>query len=169
MSEIEMTLGMPMPAMGDGDEYEALPEEAEIALSRLVAEAAQKLTGQHAQEAQQKQAQQAAEDPVIQMQKAELELEQGELRRKEAKDASDHKEGMIKLQIEADKAKSADAIASINAVLKGKGDQLRAETAMESASIGAMTKIAAEKTKAEADMFKTGVGLTTNQQGPKEV
>jgi hypothetical protein len=68
---------------------EDIPEEIELQLSRVVADAGKQLTQIHQQEAAQKQAQQMAQDPQIQMQQQKLQLESGELQRKAAKDQSD--------------------------------------------------------------------------------
>jgi hypothetical protein len=65
--KIEEQLGVPMPAPDS-----ELPEEAELMLSRLVAQAATQLLAQNKGQVQQQQAQQMAQDPVVQMQQAEL-------------------------------------------------------------------------------------------------
>lgn len=69
--KVEEQLGVPMPAP-DSD----LPEDVEVALSRMVAMAAQQVLGQSKQQAQAQQAQQAAQDPLVQMQQAELQVKQ---------------------------------------------------------------------------------------------
>jgi len=65
--KVEEQLGVPMPAP-DSD----LPEESELMLSRLVAQAATQLLAQSKGQVAQQQAQQMAQDPVVQMQQAEL-------------------------------------------------------------------------------------------------
>jgi len=82
--QIEDRLGVQLPAPS-----EDIPEEIELQLSRVVADAGKQLTQIHQQEAAQKQAQQMAQDPQIQMQQQKLQLESGELQRKAAKDQSD--------------------------------------------------------------------------------
>lgn len=82
--KIEEQLGVPMP-----DPDSELPEDIEVQLSRLVAQAAQQLTGQNKAQAMQQQAQQAAQDPLVQMQQAELQIKQAEVERKKAKDEMD--------------------------------------------------------------------------------
>jgi hypothetical protein len=67
--KVEEQLGVPMPAP-DAD----LPEEVEVQLARLTAQAAQQVLAQSKGQAQQQQAQQMAQDPMVQMQQAELEL-----------------------------------------------------------------------------------------------
>jgi len=65
--KIEEQLGVPMPAPDS-----ELPEESEVMLSRLVAQAATQLLAQSKGQVQQQQAQQMAQDPVVQLQQAEL-------------------------------------------------------------------------------------------------
>jgi len=68
-AKIEEQLGVPMPAPD-----EDMPEELEVQLSRMVAQAAQQVLQQSKGQAQQAQAQQAAQDPLVQIQQAELEI-----------------------------------------------------------------------------------------------
>jgi len=65
--KVEEQLGVPMPAPDS-----ELPEESELMLSRLVAQAATQLLAQSKGQVAQQQAQQMAQDPVVQMQQAEL-------------------------------------------------------------------------------------------------
>jgi hypothetical protein len=67
--KIEEQLGVPMPAP-DKD----LPEEVEVQLSRMVAQAAQQVLAQGKAQAQEKQAQQAQQDPLVQIQQKGLEI-----------------------------------------------------------------------------------------------
>jgi hypothetical protein len=85
---IEQQLGAPLPYMKDGDE-DALPEDYEIQISRLVAQASAQLLQQNQAQAAQQQAQQQAEDPIVQMQMQELQIKADEQKRKAAKDQID--------------------------------------------------------------------------------
>ena len=82
--QIEEKLGAPLPKPG-----EELPEEIEIQLSRLVADAGTQLTQAHQQQAAQKQAQQQAQDPILQLKQAEMQVKAQEVQRKQAKDQAD--------------------------------------------------------------------------------
>ena len=82
--QIEEKLGAPLPPPN-----QELPEEIEVNLARVVAEAGKQLTQQHQQEAAQQQAQQQAQDPIIQMQQQELQIKAQEVQRKSQKDAGD--------------------------------------------------------------------------------
>jgi hypothetical protein len=78
--KIEQQLGMPLPP-----EDEKLPPNVEIALSGMMAQAAQQVLMQDQAKAAQMQAQQQAQDPVVQMQMQELQIKQGELELKKQK------------------------------------------------------------------------------------
>ena len=77
--KIEQQLGMSLPP-----EDEKLPPQIEIALSSMMAQAAQQVLQQDQAKAQQQQAQQQAQDPVLQLQQMELQLRQAELQIKQA-------------------------------------------------------------------------------------
>ena len=79
--EIEKELGVELPAPN-----EELPPEIESKLSRLVAEAAQRLYNKDVAEARQKEIQEQQQDPVIQMQQAKLQLQAQELQLKSKSD-----------------------------------------------------------------------------------
>jgi hypothetical protein len=78
--KIEQQLGMPLPPEG-----EQLPPQIEIALSGMMAQAAQQVLQQSQSQAAQQQAQQQQQDPVVQMQQQELAIKEGELALKEKK------------------------------------------------------------------------------------
>lgn len=82
--QIEEKLGVQLPPPN-----EELPEEIEVNLARLVADAGTQLTQAHQQQAAQQQAQQQAQDPVLQLQQAELQVKAQEVQRKAQKDAQD--------------------------------------------------------------------------------
>ena len=82
--DIEERVGAELPAPD-----QPLTEEIELNLSRLVAKAGRQLTQAHMQQAAQQQAQQKAQDPVVQIQQAELQLKAQEIERKSKKDQAD--------------------------------------------------------------------------------
>jgi hypothetical protein len=100
--KIEQQLGMPLPPEG-----EQLPPEIEIALSGMMAQAAQQVLQQSQAQAAQQQAQQQQQDPVVQMQQQELQIKQGELALKEKK-------------VQIDAAAKADELELKKAALEGK-------------------------------------------------
>jgi hypothetical protein len=78
--KIEQQLGLPLPPEGD-----QLPPNVEIALSGMMAQAAQQVLMQDQAKAAQMQAQQQMQDPVVQMQQQELQLRAKEVELKEKK------------------------------------------------------------------------------------
>jgi hypothetical protein len=82
--DIEERLGVELPLPN-----EDLPEEIEVNLSRLVSKAGKALTQSHIQQAAQQQAEQKAQDPIVQMQQAELQIKAQEVERKSKKDQAD--------------------------------------------------------------------------------
>jgi CRISPR/Cas system-associated exonuclease Cas4 (RecB family) len=98
--QIEERLGAPLPAPN-----EEMPEEVEVQLSRLVADAGKQLTQAHQQQAAQKKAQEQAKDPLIQMQQAELQIKAQEVQRKSQKDQTDA--ALRNEQLKLQKAKAA--------------------------------------------------------------
>jgi len=94
--QIEEKLGVTLPPPG-----EELPEDIEVQLSRLVADAAKQVTQSHMQQQAQQAAQQKAQDPIVQMQQAELQLRAQEIQRKAAKDQADAQLEQQKMQAKA--------------------------------------------------------------------
>jgi hypothetical protein len=78
--KIEEQMGVPLPPPG-----EQLPEQVEVQLSQLVAQASTQLLSANVAQAQQAQAQQMAQDPLIQMQQAELQIKAQDAKTKELK------------------------------------------------------------------------------------
>jgi hypothetical protein len=100
--QIELQLGFNLPANKDesGDDIHINPE-VEARLAPMLAQAAERLFQQNSAEISQAQAQKAAEDPIVQMQQAELQIKQAEQQRKAAKDQIDAQLRMQQQQIEA--------------------------------------------------------------------
>jgi hypothetical protein len=94
--KIEEQMGVPLPPPN-----EKLPEDVEVQLSKLIAEASAQLLQKNTAEAQQKQAQQQSQDPLIQMQQQELQIKAEEVKRKAAKDQADMALAQARLQIDA--------------------------------------------------------------------
>jgi hypothetical protein len=105
--QMEAQLGVPLNAPN-----EEMPEEFEVKLAGLLAQAGQQLTQENQAKAAQAAAQQKLQDPIIQMQQAELQLKQQEQQRKAAKDQADAAEAAARLQLDAQKAQTTAAIES---------------------------------------------------------
>jgi hypothetical protein len=108
---IEQQLGAPLPAYNpDSDDNPEIPEEYEVQISRLVADASSQLLLINQKKAAQDVAQQQAEDPIIAMQKQELEIKAQEVQRKAQKDQVDAKLKEEQLAIERERIASMENI-----------------------------------------------------------
>jgi hypothetical protein len=95
---IEKQMGVPLPAP-----EKRLPEDVEVQLSQLIAQASAQLLQANQAQAQQQQAQQLAQDPLIQMQQQELQLKGQDAQRKAQKDATDAQLKQSQQQIERER------------------------------------------------------------------
>jgi len=98
-NQIEERLGASLPAPNA-----ELPEQVEVQLAKLVAQAAQQLTQIHQGEAAQKQAQQQQQDPIVQMQQQELQIKQQDAQTKAQKVQGDLAIKQQELQLKAQEA-----------------------------------------------------------------
>jgi len=140
--QIEMKIGAPLTAPG-----EELPEETEILLSQVMAQAAIQNTQAKQQQAAQQQAQQQAQDPLFQLQQAEVQVKAQEVQRKAQKDAQDMQLAQDKLELEKQKA---------------------ANTAtLEAERIAAQNEQAATKSSLDRAKALLDVAKEQNNMGPK--
>lgn len=95
---IEKQMGVPLP----GPE-EKLPEDVEVQLSQLIAQASAQLLQANTAQAQQAQAAAMQQDPLVQMQQQELALKGQEGQRKAQKDATDAQLKQSQQQIERER------------------------------------------------------------------
>ena len=93
--KVEEQVGVPLPAPDS-----KLPEDIEVQLSRLVAQGSAQLLQLNQANQQQQQAQQQAQDPLVQMQQAELQLKGQAEQTKAQKIAADIELGKAKLELE---------------------------------------------------------------------
>ena len=94
--KIEEQLGVALPAPN-----EELPEETEVQLSQLVAQASAQLLQQNMSMAQQQKAQQLQQDPLIQMQQAELQIKAQDAQTRAQKTQADIQLAQEKLKLDA--------------------------------------------------------------------
>ena len=144
--EMEEKIGAPLP-----NPNAELPENMEVNLARLMAQAGGQLTQQRQQQAAQQQAQQKAQDPVVQMQQAELQIKAQEVQRKAAKDQADAQIEQAKLQLQAQENMQDAQMDQAELALKQQELQIDAQKAG--------VKMAAERrrdnAKADLDLLKT--------------
>jgi hypothetical protein len=168
--QIEQELGAPLPYLKDDQDDEDLPKEYEVQLSRLVAQASSQLLQKNQTAAAQAQAQQQAEDPIIQMQKQELDIKSQDLQRKVLKDQADNlienrridlaeKELEIKSEFDGTKLGAKIAHDKNNTDFKQQfeGTKLGAKLAYDKDKLDRQTGL--DKAKLSMDMIKTGAAL----------
>ena len=141
--DMEEKLGVPMPS-----EEKPLPEDAESELSRLTAQAAQKLLSSNEAEMQAAAAKKAQEDPLTIIQQRELAIKEAELQ---------HKIEMDKLKLELEAAKT-----KINKDLQE--DRLESEDKREGVRIAAkLATDAAKDQKEEAKLVMDAAKQLQNE------
>jgi hypothetical protein len=138
--QLEEQLGVPYPAP-DQD----MPEDMEVQISRLAAAGAQKLLARNQAEAAQQQAQQVAQDPIVQMQQAELAIKQAELQRKTTKDQLDAAAKADQLEIEKQRIEAQKEIAGMQVGAKAAKDKADLESKMELEGIRLGSQIAQQR------------------------
>jgi hypothetical protein len=106
--QIEQMAGVPYP-----EPDAEMSEETELQISRLAAAAAQKLLQKDQAEVAQQQAQQQAQDPIVQMQQAELQIKAKETEIKERKLAVDAAAKADQLEIERQRIAAQKEIAGM--------------------------------------------------------
>ena len=129
--EIEKNLGVAMPS-----EEKPLPEDTEEELSRITAQAAEKLLQQNTAEMQQQEALKQQQDPLTQIQQRELKIKEDELEHKKQMD-------LAKLELDALKAKNNEKIQT---------DRLESEDRREGVRIAA--KLATDASKDQKEEAK---------------
>ena len=132
---VEQQVGAPIPTFDDEDKQ--IPEDLEVALSRLVAQASQQVLQQNQAAAAQQQAQAQAQDPIIQMQMQELQLKGQDLQRKTAKDQVDAQLKAQQQQIElariAAQKEQAEATIAVKAMADTRSHDLKIRDSMSRA------------------------------------
>jgi hypothetical protein len=139
---IEQQLGAPLPYIKEDDEQ--IPEEYEVQISRLVAQASTQLLQQNQAAAAQQQAQEQAQDPIVQMQMQELQIKAQEQQRKAMKDQTDAALDQEKLALERER---------VMGELEIQGTKMGIQ--MEKDKEAAMRKEELDGTKLGIDMMKS--------------
>jgi hypothetical protein len=136
--QMEMRMGMEIPRTNEEDD-QTIPEEMEVRISQMAAQAAQQMLQQNQQEAQAQQNAQAQQDPLIQMQQQELQLKQEELKLKQQKVQIDAAAKVDQLDIERERIASQKEIAGMQVGAKAAKDkaQLASKDQIEGLKIGA--------------------------------
>ena len=133
---IEQQLGAPLPYLEDDED--TIPEEYEVQISRLIAQASAQLLQQNMAQASQEQAQQQQQDPIIQMQQQELQIKMQDVQRKAQKDQIDAQLKGEQLQIERDRIQAQVDIEGQKAGIKMSydKDKLDRDSEMQATQMG---------------------------------
>jgi hypothetical protein len=134
-SKIEQAMGAPLPAP-DAE----MPEDMEIQISQLVAQAAPQVLAQSQATVAQQQAQQNQQDPVMQAQLIDQQVKQGELQRKIAKDKQDATFKQQELALKAQEVKQEAFNKTANIMLQAEDKRVgkhkaTADVALQTAQI----------------------------------
>jgi hypothetical protein len=132
--QMEQLMGVPLPQDSD----EEIPKDLEIQISQMASQASDALLNRNKTEIAAQQAQQAAQDPVIQMQIKEQQLEEQELQRKVAKDQAEAASKAEQLQVERERIASQERIAAeqINAKIVMGREEMDLKESTEMLKIG---------------------------------
>jgi hypothetical protein len=133
---IEQQLGAPLPYLEEDED--TIPEEYEVQISRLIAQASAQLLQQNQAQASQEQAQQQQQDPIIQMQQQELQIKMQDVQRKAQKDQIDAQLKGQQLQIERDRIQAQVDIEGQKAGIKMSydKDKLDRDSEMQATQMG---------------------------------
>ena len=160
--KIEQQLGMPLPP-----EDEKLPPQVEIALSGMMAQAAQQVLMQDQAKAAQMQAQQQMQDPVLQLQMQELQLKAQELELKKQKIMMD---AAAKADAQALKEQEVSGKLELDALRTGaqiKESEFKQQFEQERAGLQIGSDIA--KSKAQMDLQAQTAALSNSRnQGSRK-
>lgn len=137
-SQIEKQMGVTMP-----EPNKPLPPSVEVELSRLVAMASQQLLEMHKGQAAQQKAQEQEQDPLIQLQKADIQIKQQDAQRKAAKDQSDMQAKMAQIDLERMRIEQQAQLA-----------QMKIQAEAESHALEDQQQMTLEKMRASLDAAK---------------
>jgi hypothetical protein len=148
---MEEKIGAPLP-----NPNAELPEDMEVTLARLMAQAGSQLTQQNQQQAAQQQAQQKAQDPVVQMQQAELQIKQQEVQRKMQKDQMDMQNAQMDMQLQSQRDQ-------MDMQAKQAALQLKAQEGQVDAQIS-QAELQIKQQELEIDAQKAGAKLAADRR-----
>lgn len=134
--QLEERLGVALPPPD-----EKMPEDMEVQLSRLIADAAKQLTQSHQQQAAQQQAQQQAQDPLFQLEQSKVQIKQTEAQTKAQKVQAD-------IQLAQQKAQSDIQLAA--ARLRLEKERVDIEAQKEGVRVQSQERQAQQRLKLDA-------------------
>ena len=154
--QIEERLGVPLPHPD-----KELPEEIEVNLAQLVADAGKQLTQAHQQQQAQKEAQEQAQDPILQLRREEVAIKKAEVDRKAQKDQADSQLQQADLLRKAEKDKADIAISAQQSEL----DKAELMLSAQKDKLKIDTNTQKDADKLDLEIFKIVTSPSTNNRG----
>ena len=153
--QIEERLGVPLPHPD-----KELPEEIEVNLAQLVADAGKQLTQAHQQQQAQKEAQEQAQDPILQLRREEVAIKKAEVDRKAQKDQADSQLQQADLLRKAEKDKADIAVSAQQSEL----DKAELTLSAQKDKLKIDTNTQKEADKLDLEIFKAVTAPSTNNR-----
>jgi hypothetical protein len=145
--QVEAQLGTALPAQN-----EKMPPQVEVAVSSLMAQAAQRVLQQKQQQAQQQQNQQANQDPLVQMQQQELQIKQQELQIKQQE-----------VQLKQQQAQAQAQLEQMKLQLNQKNHEMK--FALEKEKVDGTLQLESMKVGVDVQKHKRNIQSTEQQTG----
>jgi len=139
--QVEQTMGQTLPPFNEEQDEVEMSPEMEIRVSQMAAQASQQLLQQNMQQAKQQKNQQMAQDPLIQMQQAELQLKMQDLQRKSAKDMTDAQLKQEQINVEKSRIEAQQQSEGAKLMAKTYADRDRTKAQQESEGFRIMADV----------------------------
>jgi hypothetical protein len=156
--DIQKRVGAPLPKP-DSD----LPEDMELEVSRLIAQASSQLSQNNMAQVAQQKAQQKAQDPIIQMQQQELALKAQDAMRKAQKDQADVAIKQAQIAVEQERIASQERQAQLNTLAKAATDDAKLEEKQSSQIVKALVEEQKIENQADNAIAQTILQQAMNQ------
>ena len=153
--QMEEQMGIQLPFHPDEDDADerAIPQQLEVQISQMAAQASQVILQRDRNEIAAQQAQQAQNDPIVQLQMQEMQIKQAELELKRQKLAVEAAAKTDQLDIEQERIASQERIAGLQVGAKVAKDKAELEAKQQEAGVRIGVDIA--KTKEQMRMQET--------------
>tara|TARA_R100000808_G_C2153693_1_gene164183 strand:- start:2489 stop:5035 length:2547 start_codon:yes stop_codon:yes gene_type:complete len=159
--DIEKRVGAPLPKPNA-----ELPEDMELEVSRLIAQASTQLSQNNMAQIAQQKAQQKAQDPIIQMQQQELALKAQDAQRKAQKDQADVALKQAQIAVEQERIASQERQAQMQTLAKAATEDAKLEEKQSSQVVKAL--VDEQKAENQADDAIARTILQQAMSQPKE-
>ena len=156
--DIQKQVGAPLPKP-DSD----LPEDMELEVSRLIAQASSQLSQNNMAQVAQQKAQQKAQDPIIQMQQQELAIKAQDAMRKAQKDQADVALKQAQIAVEQERIASQERQAQLNTLAKAATDDAKLEEKQSSQVVKALVEEQKIENQADNAIAQTILQQAMNQ------